>query len=77
MKKKHKEKFKKGIYILTLIIFTAVSVLPAASIFTNNNTKSGVSLDEESIKEMFGENATYDAKTGTITRTDKEEQNNK
>ena len=77
LKKKHKEKLKKGIYITILIVFTAVSILPAANMFTDNNTNSTVPMDEEQIKEMFGENAVYDAETGTITYTDKETQSSK
>ena len=71
LKKQHKQKLKKGIYIAILIVFTTVSILPAANIFTDKNSaNTGIPMDEKSIKEMFGENAEYDPKTGSITYTE-------
>ena len=72
MKKKQKHKLKKGIYIVLLIVFTAVSVLPAAGTFTNH-TDSNIPMDEENITEMFGEGASYNPETGEITYPEKEQ----
>lgn len=73
MKKKHKKTLKKGLYIFILIIFTIVSILPAVGTIANNQMDYGIPMDEESIKEMFGEDARYNPATGEITYSKKEQ----
>lgn len=74
MKKKHKQLAMKITCGTVLVVFTAISLLPAATTImsSNDSNSGGIVITEDNVEEMFGEGAVYDPETGTVSFPDRE-----